>query len=299
VLQPDGSAWPEEDRPLVRATFRGETISDELVVLVPPGGRRKSVLVNAWPVRDADGRVLAGVATYVDVTARLDADNARDAFLGVLSHELRTPITSIYAGAELLQRRLGMDAASQELAAGVADEANRLHRLVENLLVLSRVERGADLRRDDPVLLHHLARRVVAYEAERWPGVRFELEVPATLPAVAGDESYAEQILRNLLSNAAKYGAAGGRVAVCLEHDGAEVVLRVRDDGPGFEAGTEEQLFDLFYRAPTAVRTAPGAGIGLYAVRALAAAMHGRVWARTLPEGGAEVGVALPVFDAG
>lgn len=299
VLAADGTPIPERDRPLIRATFGGETIRDALVILASAEGVRRTVQVNAWPVRDADERIVAGVATYVDVTSRLEADLARDAFLGVLSHELRTPITSIYAGAELLQRRLVGDPATRELAAGVADEANRLHRLVENLLVLSRVERGADLRRDDPVLLHHLARRVIAYEAERWPSARFETEIPATLPAITGDESYAEQIMRNLLSNAAKYGPTGGRIRMVLAHEGEEVVMRVLDDGPGFEPGTEERLFELFFRTASAARTAPGAGIGLYAVRALASAMNGRVWARTRPEGGAEVGVALPVFDAG
>ena len=299
MLRPDGTPWPEGERPLIRATFHGETVTDELVVIQPPSGPRRSLLVNAWPVRDADGTILAGVATHVDVTSRLDADSARDAFLGVLSHELRTPITSIYAGAELLQRRLNADPATKELAAGLADEANRLHRLVENLLVLSRVERGADLRRDDPVLLHHLARRVVAYEAERWPGAQFELATPPTLPAITGDESYAEQIIRNLLSNAAKYGPDGGRILVELSTTDDEVIVRVLDEGPGFEAGTEDRLFELFYRAPSAARRAPGAGIGLYAVRALASAMDGRVWAGNRPEGGAEVGVALPIYDAG
>jgi signal transduction histidine kinase len=77
-----------------------------------------------------------------------------------------------------------------------------------------------------------------------------------------------------------------------------EVLMRVMDDGPGFEPGTEERVFELFYRTAAAERRAAGAGIGLYAVRALAAAMDGRVWARSRPEGGAEVGVALPVFDA-
>jgi signal transduction histidine kinase len=298
MLRPDGTPWPEAERPLIRATFHGETVADELVVIQPPAGPRRSLLVNAWPVRDADGTILAGVATHIDVTSQLDADIARDAFLGVLSHELRTPITSIYAGAELLQRRLNADPATKELAAGLADEANRLHRLVENLLVLSRVERGADLRRDDPVLLHHLARRVVLYEAERWPGARFELESPPTLPAITGDESYVEQILRNLLSNAAKYGPDGGRIIVELSATQEEVQVRVLDEGPGFEAGTEDHLFELFFRAPSSARRAPGAGIGLYAVRALASAMDGRVWARNRLEGGAEVGVALPVYDA-
>ena len=298
VLRPDGTPWPDDDRPLVRATFAGQTVADELAVVESPGRGRRTVTVNAWPVRDADGRVMAGVATFADVTARLEAEAARDAFLGVLSHELRTPITSIYAGAELLQRRVASDPDTAELASALSDEATRLHRLVENLLVLSRIERGADLHRDDPVLLHHLARRVVHLEAERWPGARFELDMPGTLPAIAGDEAYAEQILRNLLSNAAKYGPPGGTVTAQLDQDGHEVVLRVLDEGPGFEDSSADRLFELFYRAPAAVRSAPGAGIGLYAVRALASAMRGRVWARTRPCGGAEVGVALPVYEA-
>ncbi len=297
VLDEAGNPIGRDRRPVIRA-LHGETVRDQLILIGEPGATRRSVLVNAWPVRDGEERLVAGVATHVDVTSRIDADHARDAFLGVLSHELRTPITSIYAGAELLARRLAGDESNYELASGVADEANRLHRLVENLLVLSRVERGADLHRDDPVLLHHLARRVLAYEAERWPGVRFELEMPPTLPAITGDDSYAEQIVRNLLSNAAKYGPPGGVIRLVLEHEGEHVTIRVLDDGPGFEPGSEERVFELFYRSPTAMRTAPGAGIGLYAVRALAAAMNGRVWARTRPEGGAELGVELPVADA-
>jgi len=293
-----GNPIPRERRPVIRATLGGEVVRDELITVVAPGRPRRSVLVNAWPVRDGDDHLVAGVATHVDITDQIESDHARDAFLGVLSHELRTPITSIYAGAELLARRITEDGSTRELAAGVADEANRLHRLVEDLLVLSRVERGADLHRDDPVLLHHLARRVIAYEAERWPGVSFKLEMPPTLPAITGDDSYAEQILRNLLSNAAKYGPPGGVIRLVLDHEGESVTVRVLDEGPGFETGNEELVFDLFYRAPSAVRTAPGAGIGLYAVRALASAMNGRVWAKNRPEGGAEVGVELPVVEA-
>jgi K+-sensing histidine kinase KdpD len=84
----------------------------------------------------------------------------------------------------------------------------------------------------------------------------------------------------------------------CRGDDDEVVSVRVLDQGPGFEPGTEEQVFDLFYRAPSAARTAPGAGIGLYAVRALASAMNGRVGARNRPEGGAEVGVSLPIVEA-
>ncbi|MFN8622787.1 MAG: ATP-binding protein [Chloroflexota bacterium] len=297
VLRMDGTDWPEADRPLVRALL-GETMRDELVILEPPDGPRRIASCNVGPVRDADGSIIAAVGIYADVTARVEAERARDAFLGVLSHELRTPVTAIYGGAELLARQVG-DASPEvrELAGDIADEARRLHRIVEDLLVLSRLERGVDLSREDPVLLHHLVRRVVAGEAKRRPELRFDIQVEPGLPAVSGDEAYLEQIVRNLISNAAKFGPPDGRIRVVVERAGDRVRLRVRDDGPGFTAGEEEAVFELFYRAPATARTTAGAGIGLYTVRALAAAMGGGAWAATHPEGGAELTIALPILE--
>lgn len=308
VLRMDGTEAPLEERPMVRATLHGETVRDETYLLEPPNHARRIISVNAAPVRDAAGRVLAGVAIYSDVTLHHEARAAREAFMGILSHELRTPVTSIYGGAELLLRRLRGDPETADLAAGLVEESARLQRLVENLLVLSRVEHGLDLRRDDPILLQHLARRIVDQEASQWPRHRFMLSAAVDLPAVAGDEGYVEQILVNLLSNARKYGAAPGSIRVVLDRgeddrgmrdDAAPpVVLRVLNDGAGFEAGTEGRLFDLFYRAPTAARVAPGAGIGLFVVKALAEAMGARVMARRRPEGGAEVAVAFRACEA-
>lgn len=299
VLRMDGTPSPEGERPLVRATFAGEVIREELVRLLPPGLPERIVSVNAGPVRAADGTILAGVAAYADVTGHVEADVARDAFLGVLSHELRTPITSIVAAAEILGRRLAPDPVASEVASGLAEDAHRLYRIVENLLVLSRVERGADLRRDDPVLVHHIVRRVVGYASDRWPGRRFELVSPSTVSLVAGEDGYFEQILENLLSNAAKYGGEGRTVTVVVDEHEGQVRLRVLDEGPGFPPGREDRAFELFYRDPSTARAAPGAGIGLYVVQALATSMGGRVWARNREGGGAEVGVALPTIASG
>jgi len=135
---------------------------------------------------------------------------------------------------------------------------------------------------------------VLREEATRYPERRVELVVEADLPPVSGDDGYLEQILRNLLSNAAKYGE--NRPVTVTARRGAtdhEVSLVVRDQGPGFVDGDEDRVFDLFYRGNAASRRAAGSGIGLYVVRALATAMGGTVEARTHPEGGAEVIVNL------
>jgi len=300
VLRADGTPSPLEERPFIRATTHGEVVTDEICVLEHPDGRRVTITANAGPIRDDEGRTIAGVAVYADVTARHEAEAARDAFIGVLSHELRTPLTSIYGGAQVLLRpgrRMGSQA-RRDILNDVVAEAERLRAIVDDLLVLSRVERGVDLRRDEAVLLQRIAGRVALSEQTRWPGHTFTVAAPPSLPVVAGDEGYVEQILRNLLSNAAKYGSDDGRVDVVMAHEGSEVTVRVLDSGAGIPPGDEERIFRLFYRAASTAGSAAGAGIGLYAVRILAEAMGGRAWARNRLVGGAEVGFALPVLPA-
>ena len=176
-------------------------------------------------------------------------------------------------------------------------EADRLYRLVENLLVLSRVERQGLEIETEPVLLQRLIPRVIDAESGRWVSAQFVTELPSGLPPVSAEETYVEQILRNLLGNAAKYGGNGPILVVARDKDSA-VEVTVTDCGPGFPEQERNRLFELFYRSPALARTASGAGIGLFVCRQLVAAMRGRMWAANSKAGGAEFGFELPVFHA-
>jgi PAS domain S-box-containing protein len=234
-----------------------------------------------------------------DVTDQRQREAVRETFIGVLSHELRTPLTTIYGGAKLLARdddRLE-EGTRRAIFGDIVEETERLQRLVEDVVALNRFggDDGGDLGRE-PVLLQRIVPVVVASEESRWPGVRFDVAPGAGLPTVVADPTYVEQTVRNLLSNAAKYGGAGSAVEVVLETSEDEVAVRVLDDGPGIDAGEAERVFDLFYRSPrTSVATA-GAGIGLFVCARLVQAMGGRIWARPRPAGGAEVGFALRIM---
>jgi PAS domain S-box-containing protein len=235
-----------------------------------------------------------------DVTEQRQREAVRETFISVLSHELRTPVTTIFGGARVLSRdESGLDEATRrEILIDVADEAERLKRLVEDVVALSRFgETDADLGRE-PVLLQRVVPTVVASEEERWPGVVFSISIPPGLPTVVADPTYLEQVIRNLLANAAKYGGQGASVEVVVEADidAEEVAVCVRDDGPGIKIAEAERLFDLFYRSPTTASATTGAGIGLFVCARLVRAMGGRVWARALPAGGAEFGFALRVM---
>ena len=248
------------------------------------------------PDPSPDRMALRSVGVVLDITERKQADEVRDVFVGMLSHELRTPVTAIYGGSQVLRREHVDEATRQEIIGDIISESERLERLVENLLVLARAERHVDLGSREPVLLRAVLSRVVADKRRRWPGSQIELEVAPGLPPVTSDDASVELILRNLISNALKYGEPSGIVQVSAERRDDAVVVRVSDDGPGVDPTQIGRLFDLFYRTDDARRRAGGAGIGLFVVRALVESAGGRVWAANRPGGGAEFTFELPAW---
>jgi two-component system sensor histidine kinase KdpD len=182
------------------------------------------------------------------------------------------------------------------MLADIEVEADRLYRIVEDLLALSRVEGGITIE-GEPLLVQHLAEPVVASEAQRWNQVRFETDLPAGLPAVFGERTYVEQVLRNMVSNAGKYSPPDTVVTVAATATPTEVLVQVLDRGAGIRPDEADRLFELYYRSPATARTAAGAGIGLYVGRGLISAMGGRIWARPRDGGGSEFGFSLPRCD--
>ena len=242
----------------------------------------------------------SSIAVLIDITDRLENDHLRDTFIGILSHELRTPVTAIYGGSQiLLGRGERLDpAVSRELITDIAAEAERLHRLIENLLVLARVERGEELMGGEPVLLQRVLPTIVERERAIWLGTDISAVVPPGLPTVRGHDGYVSQVIRNLLSNAVKYGGPNANVEIVADGEPDGVTVRVLDDGPGLDAEVADRLFDLYYRAPGATTVAQGAGIGLFVCRRIVTSLGGTIWAKARPEGGAEFGFSLPIYEA-
>jgi signal transduction histidine kinase len=282
----------------------------------------------------ADEELLASVvgvlAGHVELAAHHDeqkrANALREAFIGVISHELRTPITTIYGLSRVLRQRgesLTPDVQRQAIV-DIEAESDRLFRLVEDLLVLSRAERGRVEFEAEPISLGRLAERIVDAEAERRPDREFELRLPPTLALIEAEPTYVEQVIRNLLTNAAKYSPGPEKIEVEIkveikaeikaeiveeapaidvlttaDRGRSEVVLRVLDRGIGVDDETIAQAFDLFFRTREASRIASGAGIGLFVSRQLIEAMGGRTWLLARDGGGTEAGFALPLADSG
>jgi PAS domain S-box-containing protein len=319
---PDFDAYLRMIHPDDRETFTGriaEALEDRRPFslefrLLWPDGSVHWTYGAARIFRDDEGRPIRMLGTGQDITERRSleeqrdrllaeerrAGEFRDAFIDVISHELRTPITTILGITQILARpgRTEDATARGALLDDVRAESERLHRLVEDLLVLSRVERGALVVDAEPLEPRRLIERIVAHEAAELPTIDIQLDCELNLPIVAGEATYVEQILRNLLNNAAKYTPPGTPVEVSVRRSPDGVAIRVEDRGPGVPEASMERIFELFYRDPDSARFAAGSGIGLFVCASLAKAMGGTIWVHRRPEGGSEFGFSLRILDS-
>jgi two-component system sensor histidine kinase KdpD len=232
-------------------------------------------------------------------TARLqmETEEMRSALLSAVSHDLRTPLASITGAASTLRsqaERLETETRN-ELLDSIADEAERMSRLVSNLLDMTRLASGIELRRD----LYPLEEIVGAalQRMERALAKREVItEIPETLPLVCVDDVLLGQVMVNLLENAVKYTPEGSPISIVAEAGESEVVLEVGDRGPGFAPGEETRIFEKFYRGGAKGKS--GAGLGLAICRAILEAHRGRIEAVNRSGGGALFRMYLPTGGA-
>ena len=268
-----------------RAPIRGE------IPFTGTNGRRVYDYIFA-PVLDAEGQVVAVAGTTRDITdrqaderavreqARLlaEADLAKTEFLATLSHELRNPLSPLRNAIELFRRKGGpMDEATLRLHAIMERQVNHLIRLVDDLLEISRISRGALSLRNEHVAIESALHNAVETSEPliKAAGHTLVIEPPDELFFVDGDPVRLTQILSNLLNNAAAYTEPGGHITVQMRRSGANLAISVRDDGIGIDATALPRLFEMFSRGHRdRSRNQGGLGIGLALARRLAE-MHG------------------------
>jgi two-component system sensor histidine kinase KdpD len=235
--------------------------------------------------------------------ARLDAETERlrAALLTSISHDLRTPLASIL-GAITSLRSFGTTYDAQtrdELATTIQDEAERLNRFVGNLLDMTRLESGAIELKRNRVDLGDIVGTALQRTAKMLAGHHVSLDLPADLPALELDFVLFEQVLVNLLDNAAKYTPAGTTIEIRARRAGEAVVIEVRDEGDGIPPDDLERIFDKFYRVHAADRQRAGTGLGLAICRGFVQAHGGTITAANRADRtGAVLTITLPVPPA-
>jgi two-component system sensor histidine kinase KdpD len=233
--------------------------------------------------------------------ARLEAetDRLRSALLTSISHDLRTPLASILGSATSLASEQGAaldHGTRQTLLATIVEEADRLNRFIGNLLDMTRLESGALQPRGGLVDLSDVLGAALGRAGNILAKHKVDLDLAPGLPMLNLDMVLFEQVLFNLLDNAAKYSLPDSRIQIRAYRDGDQVILQVMDEGEGIPAGDVERVFNKFYRANGTDRQRAGTGLGLAICRGFVEAMHGTITAGNRTDRpGAVITILLPV----
>jgi PAS domain S-box-containing protein len=269
----------------------GDDIPRAVTLPVDVGGRE--LWLSFVAVRTFRGVVYA----FRDQTIEHELDSAKSDFIATVSHELRTPMTAVYGAARtLLRPDVELDAEdSRELLEMIATQAERLAQITEEVLLASRLDRGGVTVEQKPVDVAEIARETArAMEPQLPKRASLDLKVDGSLYAT-GDPDRIQQIVMNLIDNAAKYSPYGGKITVFVEENGASVRLAVADEGVGIPAAEQQAIFEKFYRVDPELTQGPGGtGLGLYISRELARRMDGEISVSSEPAHGSTFVLELP-----
>jgi two-component system sensor histidine kinase KdpD len=226
-----------------------------------------------------------------------ETERLRSALLNSLSHDLRTPLSSILAAATTLQRHAASydTAVRADLVTTIQSEVERMNRFVSNLFDMTRIDSGVLTPRREIVDLADVVGTAIEHMTQPLAGHHIAIEIPVDLPMISGDFILIEQVVLNLLDNAAKYAPPGGTITLTGRHNSGTIVFTVADEGPGIPPDRLTQIFDKFYRISAGDRQRAGTGLGLAICYGFVEAMGGTIMAANrLDRCGAIFTVSLP-----
>ncbi len=289
---------PRDRRPSARAAA-GEEFAGEVIFVGPAGGQR-ALSVSSRAVRDEGGAVRGMVLAYHDVTDAMEALRVKDDFVALVSHELRTPLTSIMGYLDVVLEDEALPAGAVGHLEVAERNAQRLLKLVTDLLNTASAEQGTL----EIVLRPTGMRDLVAEATEELVGLARQHGITVRtvlhdVPSVQADVLRMGQVVTNLVSNAIKYSSRGGEVQVRLSVVEDHVRLTVTDRGMGMDQAETDRAFSAFYRTSSVQeRAIPGAGLGLTITRTIVQGHGGRIWLQSEEGVGTVATVELPTRDA-
>lgn len=256
-----------------------------------------TVGVTATPLFDEDGTLVRVILNVTDITRFRQAEELKTTFISVVSHELKTPVALIKGYAETLRREDATwdPATIQDSLAVIAEEADHLTHLIDNLLEASRIQAGRLKLEPTDVSLPRLAQKIVDGVRLQTTAHTFELDFPDDFPLVWGDPERLQEALSNLIDNAVKYSPSGGTIWIGGRVDQTSVTVYVADQGIGIPAEEQDRIFDRFHRVESdQQKRTKGTGLGLYLVKAIVEAHGGRVWVESVSGRGSIFIFVLP-----
>ena len=302
VQRGDGRRVSLAEVPLAQTLMAGETVRAEEILLSVPDGRSVSALMNATPIRSDDGEVETYVVTFQDMTALEELERLRAEFLGMVSHELRVPLTSITGSVTtLLEASSELDPAEMtQFFRIIRDQSNHMRYLIGDLLDVARIDTGtlpvSPAPADSAEMVDEAKNRFLSGGGRN----NIQIDLPLDLPPVMADRRRIIQVVNNLLSNADRYSPEGSLIRVTAALQGLNVAISVADGGRGVSADVLPHLFRKFARIDGDDRgsSIAGSGLGLAICKGIVEAHGGRIWAESDGPGlGARFTFTIPAVE--
>ncbi len=296
----DGREISLSEFPLTRALATGETVRAEEIVIGVPDGRSVTTLINATPMLSDEGAIETVVVTLQDLTPLEEIERQRAEFLGTVSHELRAPLTSIKgSAAALLRAPSALDAAETQQFLRIIDgQADRILDLIGELLDAARIDAGVLSVSPEPSDVAVLVDRAVGLFQNGGGRSNVSIDLRPELPRALADRRRIEQVLTNLLANAARHSPESSTIWVSAALEGVHVAISVSDDGVGVSPERLPYLFRRFFRAEGDQGDGVGAGLGLAVCKGIVEAHGGRIRAQSDGPGrGAVFTFTLPAAE--
>lgn len=234
--------------------------------------------------------------TMQDITYLKEMDRVRSEFVHTVSHDLRSPLTSVIGYTELVERAGELNDNQRDFLHRIQDSIQHITSLINDLLDLGSVEAGFDTRREyvqpEAILRYTLDMLQGQIKSKR---LKVQTDIAPSLPAIRVNPIRLRQVLDNVVGNAIKYSNSGGEVGITVKAEGDQIILNVRDEGPGIPAADQPRIFDKFYRGSNISEQVAGSGLGLAIVKTIVDNHQGRIWVESAEGRGSSFFIVLPV----
>lgn len=234
--------------------------------------------------------------TMQDITYLKEVDRIRSEFVHTVSHDLRSPLTSVIGYSELVERVGPLNETQKEFITRIQDSIQHITSLINDLLDLGRIEAGMDTHREFVQLEGVLRYTINMLDGQiKSKQLNVQTEIAPALPALRANPIRLRQVLDNVVGNAIKYSHPNGEIQISIHAEESQVILQVTDHGPGIPPGDQPRIFDKFYRAANISSEVEGSGLGLAIVKNIVENHQGRIWVESTVGKGSSFFVVLPV----
>jgi len=271
--------------------------------------RAQTVPLKYHEINFDDGRIFnaqytpisgfGSVITMQDISYLKQMDRIKNEFVHTVSHDLRSPLTSVLGYTELVERIGPLNEKQVEFLNHIRSSVESITSLVNELLDLSRLEAGFDTRREKVHFENVLKFALDTLDGQfKLNNLNMKMEVGNDLPEVRGNPIRLRQLMDNLLSNAVKYSPKGSTIRISLHAEDNQIIFSIEDEGPGIPQTEQARIFEKFYRASNVPDDVGGSGIGLAIVKSIVDSHQGRIWVESIPGVGSTFCVVLPAYNA-